>query len=309
MANRIKSVALSKRRLDPIEAEIWITVDPEEVTTSTEVRGRLVGPRSPYGNTVEVAYPLRELANGSGSIGIRGITLQAVIPEPNLWHPATPFVYDGLVELWQDGKCVDRAEIRQGLRSLRLGARGPRLNDKPIMLLGTARADTLKEDAAKLRRSQCNAILAPISSESPSLWRTAEELGFFAIGEVKSSSAAKHAAVLATGGQGRKIPYASMLGWLLTEAALRDELIGTADIELLSSNGGIVGVEIRSGLPPSVPGGVSFVACNEDVYSSLAGFPLPVLLLSERDLPSATTQQARPELPAVIGTIYEVGSR
>lgn len=307
MTNRIRNVVVRDHRIDPMEAEIRITVEPAEMTASTEVRGRFVGPRSIYGNTVEVAYPLRELPKTSASPDIPGITVHAVIPEPNLWDPATPFVYDGLLELRQNGKCVDRAEIRHALSSVRLGARGLRLNDKPITIRGTVRADTMKDDSAHLRRSHANAILAPISSQDPSLWRTAEELGFLVIGYVKTSSEARRAAVLASGRLDRKTPYASTLGWLLTEVALQQESIGSADIQLLSSIGGIVGVEIGSGQPPSLPTGVSFVACREELHSSLVGFSLPVLLLSEEGLPPGTIQRQQPELPAILGTIYEIG--
>jgi hypothetical protein len=127
------------------------------------------------------------------------------------------------------------------------------------------------------------------------------------IGHVKTSSEARRAAVLASGGLDRETRYASALGWLVAQAALQQELIGSADIQRLSRIGGIVGVEIGSGQPPSLPTGVSFVACSEELHSSLVGFSLPALLLSEEGLPSGTIQQRQPELPAIMGTIYEVG--
>jgi hypothetical protein len=34
-----------------------------------------------------------------------------LIPEPNVWTEATPFVYEGTLELWQDGERQDQAPI------------------------------------------------------------------------------------------------------------------------------------------------------------------------------------------------------
>ena len=42
MENRIHRIHLSNRRLDPAEAELEITVYPEHVTSTTQVRGRLI---------------------------------------------------------------------------------------------------------------------------------------------------------------------------------------------------------------------------------------------------------------------------
>ena len=73
----------------------------------TQVRGRLTGPRCPYTTTVEVAYPFREHSRDYGEGGSPRLTLRAIIPEPSWWDPQTPFLYEGPVELWQDGRLVD----------------------------------------------------------------------------------------------------------------------------------------------------------------------------------------------------------
>ena len=62
MSNRIREVRVTQRRWDAMEAELWITVVPEQRTPTLEVRGRLVGPHCPgVTTTVAVAYPLRPL--------------------------------------------------------------------------------------------------------------------------------------------------------------------------------------------------------------------------------------------------------
>ena len=62
MANRIRRVEIRERLLDPSEPEVWVMVHPERVTPTTEVVGRLMGPRCRFAETVEVAYPLRPFA-------------------------------------------------------------------------------------------------------------------------------------------------------------------------------------------------------------------------------------------------------
>ncbi|HYV36006.1 MAG TPA: hypothetical protein VE988_09910, partial [Gemmataceae bacterium] len=38
------------------------------------------------------------------------LAMRVVIPEPSFWEPECPFVYDGVIELWQDGV---RCDVRQ----------------------------------------------------------------------------------------------------------------------------------------------------------------------------------------------------
>jgi hypothetical protein len=113
MANRIKDMSLSISRLTPAEAEINITVFPEALSSATLARGRVVGPRCAYAVTVEIAYPFREQARHSTDPP--SIVLRALIPEPCLWDPESPFVYRCHVELWQDGQPCDERSMDYGL--------------------------------------------------------------------------------------------------------------------------------------------------------------------------------------------------
>ena len=36
---------------------------------------------------------------------------RVLIPEPNLWKPETPFTYEGVIELWHDGKKIESKPI------------------------------------------------------------------------------------------------------------------------------------------------------------------------------------------------------
>jgi hypothetical protein len=112
MTNRIIDVTVSNYRLDPHETELRIHVEVADITSTTEIRGRLVGPRCEYSTTVEIAYPMREVERSPNHVVVR-----VVIPEANWWEPETPFLYEGPVELWQDGKLCDRRDVSHAIRA------------------------------------------------------------------------------------------------------------------------------------------------------------------------------------------------
>jgi beta-galactosidase/beta-glucuronidase len=114
MSNRLRQVNVQVQRLSAAEAELWLLIEAEQVTPTTEVRGRLVGPRCPGVTTIEVAYPLRPFPRPPE--GVPPLSRRVVIPEPSLWEPERPYVYRAVVELWEDGQPCDRAEFDYGLR-------------------------------------------------------------------------------------------------------------------------------------------------------------------------------------------------
>src|SRR4051812_39075184 len=99
----IRAVTAEPVRVSFAEAEVVVRVELDGPAAGAEVRGKLVGPMCPGVSTVEVAYPLRPVPGDSG------LSLRAVVPEPNLWTPAAPFRYEARVELWADGARVDAA--------------------------------------------------------------------------------------------------------------------------------------------------------------------------------------------------------
>src|SRR6267142_5264573 len=104
----LSKVEITTHRADAMEAELWITASADDVSATGELRGRIVGPRCEGRTTIEVAYPLRAFARKSAERV--ELAARVVIPEPSLWQPDHPFVYDAVVELWQDGVC--RAQRR-----------------------------------------------------------------------------------------------------------------------------------------------------------------------------------------------------
>ena len=108
MSNRILNVEVRTHHVNFAEAEIWVVVTAERTTETTEVRGRFVGPKSERSSTVEVAYPLRPFPHKPEHLP--DLAVRVVIPEPSVWSAQMPLVYDGAVELWQDG---ERCDVRQ----------------------------------------------------------------------------------------------------------------------------------------------------------------------------------------------------
>src|SRR5262245_30523017 len=111
MTNRILDAYVATHHADPAGAELRVMVRPERVTPATAVKGRLMGPRSPYAGTVEIAYPLRDLARTDHFL------LRVLIPEPNFWHPKSPLLYEGPLELWEGDERCEQITLRHGIRT------------------------------------------------------------------------------------------------------------------------------------------------------------------------------------------------
>jgi hypothetical protein len=180
MANRIVKVLLEDRSLDPVSAEVWITVYPETLPPKTELRGRLMGPSCPYATTVEIAYPLIALKRPEQQLA-GALRCRVAIPEPSLWDLQSPFLYSGPVELWQDGKRADRVVARHGLRQLKVSPQGLRLNGKPVTLNGRAVGTLTEADALALRGEGCN-LLVP-RDEAEETWDMGDRFGFLVLGD------------------------------------------------------------------------------------------------------------------------------
>src|SRR5262245_45147141 len=115
MKNSILEVRHEVRSLTPANAEVWFTIVCEHLTPTTEVRGRVVGPRCPSHTTIEIAYPLQRLADSA--TGTPAVNTRVVIPEPSLWKSDAPFLYRVHVELWADNERCAEKEFDLGLRT------------------------------------------------------------------------------------------------------------------------------------------------------------------------------------------------
>lgn len=199
MSNRILSVSLRDVSLVPAEAIVHVVVCLERLDASTEVRGRLMGPRCRFASTIEVAYHLKKLSSSGTEV-----TLRAVIPEASFWEPASPHLYSGPVELWQDGERREAVTVRHGLRRLSLGPRGLRVNGHLMTLRG--RRVTQLDDAAALalREAGYNLVVAPVTEETKAIWEVADRIGLFVLGRVEGETNARE----------QLKAHPSCLGWL-----------------------------------------------------------------------------------------------
>jgi hypothetical protein len=207
MSNRIIDVRVDPRSPDPASAELWVSVRPERRTSTTEVRGRLVGPSCAFADTVEVAYPLRPLRSEQQSPDV--LRHRVVIPEASLWDTQSPFLYAGPVELWEEGRRADVVQVCHGLRLLGLGPRGLRVNGRPLTLRGRALDDCDASLPARLRRQGVNLMVLPVREELLWCWYAAAVNGLFVLGRLASEEDAVDARLSALAAM------PSCLGWLV----------------------------------------------------------------------------------------------
>jgi hypothetical protein len=178
MPNCIRQLRLLDRSLTPNEAEVWVFVEAESMSATTEVRGRLMGPSCPYASTVEAAYPLRPFREWPE--GFSPLTRRVIIPEPSMWDTVSPHLYRGVVELWEDGQLCDRVSVRHGLRAIQMDAFGLRWNGKPMRLHAVEWNKPTIEGLAELRSSGVNALLVPAGAKE--VWDEAERIGLLILG-------------------------------------------------------------------------------------------------------------------------------
>jgi hypothetical protein len=276
MANRIRAVEIRERLVDLMEPEVWVTVHPEQVTATTEVVGRLVGPRCRFAGTVEVAYPLRPFARGP--LAFRetpSLPRRVVIPEASYWDTESPFLYVGPVELWEEGRPCDRTELRVGLRVIQLGPRGVSVNGRPTALRGAAVRELTEGQALALREQGINLLIAPASPATAGVWDLADQIGFLVLGRVRPSPDSLRAAEARRG-------HPSRLGWLLELSAANAAQV-PEDLRTLAAGhpGALLGVELRDPAL-AVPDNAHFILCPAGALSRDAA-PLTKPLLVEAE--------------------------
>jgi hypothetical protein len=299
MTNHIKTIRVMDGRLDPTEAYLWICVSPERLTSVTQVRGRLVGPRCPYASTVEVAYPLREQSREYESTGSPHLSLRVVIPEASFWDPESPFLYQGPVELWQGNQLCEQVQVSHGLRALGLGPQGLRCNGRPLLLRGVARGTWSEAEARSLHQAGCNTLLAPAGAD-PALWDVGDRFGFLVLMRVANQAALKAEAHRAEAFR----KHACCLGWVVTADVLAEELARLVAGTLPDTAGRapLLGVELQQPPPGPLPEKVSFIVCPEALLPALPTLDLPKIILREgAGAPPPLTTPA----PGVLGWVGE----
>jgi hypothetical protein len=290
MANHIRDIVVRDHRLDPVESEVWITVEPEERTETTRIGGRLMGPRCPYSSTVEVAYPLRPWNKEQGENDVENLTMRVIIPEASLWEPETPFLYQGPVELWQDEQLCERIQLSHGLRVITLGPRGIRVNGRPFTV-EAVRGETFSDnDLLRLRDAGCNSLLTSVTARSLYLWEAADRLGFLMLGRIVDRETWELAGTL------RQHP--SCLGWVITPELVNHEILQAVRFSPLSfGRSHLVGCEINPLSLGPLPDGLQFMVCDEALLPLLTNHPQPKIVLADREFDEL-------QAPDVLGWVF-----
>lgn len=296
MMNRIQNVSIRYGRLSPAEAEVWVTVYPERLTSDTQATGRLIGPRCPYATTVEVAYPLREQGREYESTGGPRLSMRAIIPEANLWDPISPFLYQCWLDLWQGRQCCDRVEVTYGLRVLNLGPRGLRLNGHLLALRGVLVSECSEAEARALHQAGYNTLLVPAGADAV-LWDLADRFGFLVL--VRIADRAQLKAEVQRAEAFRK--HVCCLGWVVAPEAVDQELAGIVAQTLPDRfRGQLLGMELKQPPAGPLPEKVSFVLCEEHLRDHLPTH-WPKLVLRKRGAEELVGEAALP--PGILGWI------
>ncbi len=261
MAQNPIKLALRQQRLDPTEAEVWVSVIKDPGQSISDMDGRFVGPRCRYASTVEVAYPLRpvpHLADDPGSI-----TKRVVIPEPSMWTPQSPFLYEvSLRTVEGDSETI---ELVHGLRMLEFKPQGISLNGQrftPKVVAGEEWSDSQME---RLRQQEVNTLLVDMHGVNLRLWDRADQLGFFIVGELSTAQSLPLTAMV---GQ-----HPCTLGWLIDQ-----EMVQAASPMAEMAKWQRFGIRL-SKPTADLPAWASFVAGEANTLSKLEDIAIPKLCL------------------------------
>ncbi|MBX9682087.1 MAG: hypothetical protein K2X38_25295 [Gemmataceae bacterium] len=163
----LDSIEVLERRLGIVDAELWIVGPPE-------MSGRLAGPKTRYASTIEVPFYLQKIPNPAAPPGAQRV----LIPEPSLWSPETPYLYEAKLDLGGAGK----VRFNLGLRRLAWTREDFRVNGATIELKAEQRTTLSEANGLALRQAGINVVFVPVSQSGA--WDVADRVGLFVIGEV-----------------------------------------------------------------------------------------------------------------------------
>jgi len=142
----------------------------------------------------------RSVVEGSApGLGRPECHLSLEVPEPRLWSPDTPHLYELEVRLGRDGATVDRVRSPLGLREVSCGDGRLLLNGEPIALRGildqgyfpggwytAPRDEDLRRDVELVRAMGLNTVRKHQKAEDPRYLHWADRLGLLVWTEMPS---------------------------------------------------------------------------------------------------------------------------
>lgn len=291
-AEHLESFEIRQAILNPAEAELHVLFRLTHPVQGAEIRGRLHGPRCAYASTIEIAYPPRPLLRQSHEAA-NTVLGRIIIPEPSLWDPVAPLLYEGKLELWAEGKMLAQVQVSHGLRTFQLGPRGLRWNGKPFLMHALRAAAT---DAAELRRlhdAGCNALVTPADDRAEAVCAAADRFGFVVLAEAVTPLPQERIAAISE--------HTCLLGWLIDTAEWRDATTIARLIDELTRR------RQHAGLRLTAPGDwprAAFVCCPEAARADprLAGIPKLIELPTSHRGKSSAGQP--PSADGILGYLY-----
>jgi hypothetical protein len=291
MQPRLHLGRLSLDKVDPIRAEIEVSVAIESPPPDYQLRCRLVGPHCAFASTVEVGYALREktrtaLTAHDGLTGV-SVVFEAALPEPNYWDPQSPFLYHCFAELWQGTQRQAKSDVWYGLRRIDLGRQGLLINDQPVAFRGGQQSDFTEDKAAAWRRQGLNLVVADVGASSPTVWDIASRTGFCVLGRFNSTEE-KHLQIH------ERLQDAGALGWIVPGDEAADPQYTMGVRRIANSSNQLLGVETGRPLAAAMQDAYDFVLCPLEALPELAEVQLPKMVLVD-ELPADPRQEAASE--------------
>jgi beta-galactosidase len=172
------------------QVKLQTTVDNETGAAAlADIRIRILDPQ---GRPTGKVQTQKLIPMGSGSDILQTLTLSS----PQLWSPDSPALYRAIVEVWMNGKIIDRTATGFGIRSIQFDAtQGFRLNGRKMVLrggclhhdngpLGSATIDRAEQRKVELMKANgFNAIRTSHNPPSAQFLDACDRLGILVIDE------------------------------------------------------------------------------------------------------------------------------
>jgi hypothetical protein len=265
-----------KTRLTPVEAELTLIALPDDLEMQgVELVGKVVGPRNAYAETIEIPYAVKPLPRENELVRSR-----VHIPEPLLWTPARPFLYEGRLELRRGEEILAAARPAIALKELRLHEKkGVRLNGERLELVGYFGRGLTEEEARRLHANGVNVLVVPIKEANLPIWDLANRLGFLVIGLVDPEDEP-----MLWEANGTLSRQPCTFGWLLPQDLIGHPQRWHNAVSLLHGQRTdlFVGVKVERLPLGALPGHVVFVVGETELLERLGAQGLPMLGLLPR---------------------------
>jgi beta-glucuronidase len=189
-----------------IQRPVWLVACPpeglQEIVVQTELSGSQARLRVRIERTGAASARACFQLEGAGQhftleTAFSGASAEAVInlPEPVLWSPETPYLYDLTVDLLQAGGVTDSYRMKIGIRTIAVEGDRLLLNGQPIHLQGFGRHEDfpvvgrgylpvlIVKDYALMRWTGANSFRTSHYPYSEQMLDLADQLGFLVIDE------------------------------------------------------------------------------------------------------------------------------